>query len=321
MTDLLNGAPTLGIDIGGTKIGISLVDATGRELAATRIATDPAHGAESALEATVAAARVAFGATLGGALAVGVCVAGQVGPRGVLVGAPNLGWAGAQLGDIASRLFGRPVVVLNDVHAAAWAEWRGGAGRGAQDVVVLFIGTGVGGAVIADGKLLLGASGALGEIGHMTIVAGGRQCHCRNTGCLEAYVSGWAIAERATEAAERDPAGAAALVAIAGGRGAEITSEAVAAAHRAGDPFTSRFVDETAAYLGAAAVGLVNGWNPAALILGGGVIDGFPGMLEVTARAVQRHALPASASAVTIARAAMGNHAPAIGAALVARTA
>jgi glucokinase len=316
MADEQGSAPTLGIDIGGTKVAVALVDADGRELAATRLATEPERGAAAVLGEALAEARAAFGATLGGADAVGVCVAGQVGPGGVLLGAPNLGWDGAPLGEITTRLFARRAVIMNDVHAAAWAEWRGGAGRGAEDVVVLFLGTGVGGAVIVDGRFLRGCTGTLGELGHVTLVAGGRQCHCRNAGCIVAYVSGWAIEARAHEAIAADPAAGAGIVAAAG---EEITAEAVAAARDAGDPLALRLCEETGMYLGAAAVGLVNGWNPCRLILGGGVINGFPELLDATTRAIEAHALPAAARVVTVSRAALGNHAPSIGAALMAR--
>jgi glucokinase len=237
----------------------------------------------------------------------------------VLVGAPNLGWDGAPLEDITWRLFGLPAVVMNDVHAAAFAEWQCGAGRGVDHVVVLFLGTGVGGAVISDGRLLTGASGTLGELGHVTLVAGGRPCHCRNLGCIEAYVSGWAIAERARDAVAADRPAGIAIVDAAGGTVAAVTARAVADARTAGDSLARRLVEETGTFLGAAAVGMVNGWNPARLVLGGGVIDGFPELVDAAARAIEQHALPAAARTVTVVRAAMGNDAPAIGAGLRAR--
>lgn len=312
-------APTIGVDIGGTKVAVALVDRDGRELATTRIATHPERGAEVVLADAFDAARTAFGVGLAGASAVGVCVAGQVGADGVLVGAPNLGWTNAPLRTITSRLFDLPTTIMNDVHAAAWAEWRGGAGRGADDVVVLFLGTGVGGAVIVDGRFLTGCSGTLGELGHVTLVANGRPCHCRNVGCVEAYVGGWGIEARAHEAIAADPAAGVGIVAAAGGTGATVTAHAVATARDAGDPLARRLCDETGAYLGAAAVGLVNGWNPCRLILGGGIVDGFPELVDAAVRAVAERALPAAARVVSVVRAAMGNQAPSLGAALVAR--
>lgn len=312
-------APTIGIDIGGTKVAVALVDRHGAELATTRIATDPARGAEAVLADVHDAARAAFGVGLGGATGVGLCVAGQVSSDGVLVGAPNLGWTNAPLRTITSRLFDLPTTILNDVHAAAWAEWRGGAGRDADDVVVLFLGTGVGGAVIVGGRFLAGCSGTLGELGHMTLVARGRPCHCRNVGCLEAYVGGWAIEARTREAVSADPAAGAAIVAAAGGADAVITAHALAQARDAGDPLARHICDETADYLAAAAVGLVNGLNPCRLILGGGIVDGFPELVDASARAVAARSLPAASRVASVVRAAMGNQAPAVGAALVAR--
>lgn len=311
-------APTIGIDIGGTKVGVALVDRHGNVVAHTRLATDPERGAEAVIADAHDAARSAFGVGLGGASAVGICVAGQVGTNGVLIGAPNLGWTNAPLGTIANRLFDLPAAVVNDVHSAAWAEWQCGAGRGADDLVVLFLGTGVGGAVIVGGRFLAGCSGTLGELGHATLVANGRACHCRNIGCLEAYVGGWAIEARTREAIAAEPARGAGIVPS---DGAEITAHDLARARDAGDALAREICDETANFLGAAAVGLVNGLNPCRLILGGGIVDGFPELVDAATRAVAERALPAAARVVRVVKAEMGNQAPAIGAAMFARSA
>lgn len=310
---------TLGIDIGGTKTALALVDPAGEAHLIARLPTEPARGAGGMLAAAAQAAREVLGDALGGATAVGVCVAGQVSPDGILLGAPNLGWDGAPVAALARHQFGRPAVVLNDVHAAAVAEWGAGAGLGVDDLVVLYLGTGVGGGVIVGGRLLTGATGTLGELGHVTLVAGGRRCHCRSSGCIEAYVSGWALADRTRDAVAADPQAGAAILAAANGDAAAITGRTLAAAHRAGDPLARHLVAETGALLGAAAVGLVNGWNPSRLVLGGGVIDGLPELVDAAARAVRDHALPVAAEAARVVRAGLGSNAPAVGAALWAQ--
>jgi glucokinase len=309
-----DGRLALGVDVGGTKTEILLAGRGGRVLAETRIPTHAEGGAAAALPSAARAARAAFGASMDGAAAVGVSIAGQVGQRGMLLGAPNLGWTGADVRRLAIAAFDLPAVVVNDVRAATWAEWRLGAGRGARDLVVLFIGTGVGGGAVIGGRLLEGADGIAGELGHLTVIAGGRRCHCGNLGCLEAYCGGWALEERACQATLADPAAGAALVRLAGSPEA-ITGEVVAAARAAGDALAARLVEETGEVLGAALVGLVNALNPRRVILGGGVMDGFPDLLDRATAAVHARSLPAARERVQIVRAGLADDAPALGAA------
>jgi glucokinase len=233
-----------------------------------------------------------------------------------VLGAPNLGWTGVPLGAELAQRLGLPTTVVNDVRAAAWAEWRFGAGRGCDDVVVVFLGTGIGGSAISGGRMIEGSGNVAGEFGHITLVANGRPCHCRNVGCVEAYAGGWAIAELAQEAARRDPVGAADMIRLAGDPGA-ITPEAVAAAAHGGNAVATRLVEETGAYLGAALVGLVNAFNPQRVVLGGGIIDGFPELIPAAARVVRERSLPAAAG-VEVFAATLGNQAPVVGAAALA---
>ncbi|HEX8907229.1 MAG TPA: ROK family protein, partial [Longimicrobiaceae bacterium] len=144
--------------------------------------------------------------------------------------------------------------------------------------------------------------------------AGGRQCRCRNRGCLEAYCGGWAIEERAREVALAHRSAGATLIRMAGSADA-ITGESVAAALRAGDALARTLIDDTGNILGAALVGLVNALNPRRVLLGGGVMEGFPELLDRVTAAVQAHALPAAARRVVIAPAGLGDDAPAMGAA------
>ena len=309
-----DGRIALGVDVGGTKAEILLAGRGGRVLAETRIPTEPEAGAEAVLRRAAEAAREAFGDMAADAAAVGVSVAGQVGARGVLLGAPNLGWTGVDVRRLAVAAFGLPAVVVNDVRAATWAEWRLGAGRGARDLVVLFLGTGVGGGAVLGGRLLDGADGIAGEFGHLTVVAGGRRCHCGNLGCLEAYCGGWGFEERARDAALADATVGATLLRLAGSADA-ITGEVLAAARDEGDALARALVEETGDVLGAALVGLVNALNPRRVILGGGVMDGFPELLDRATEIVQERALPAARQRVEIVRAGLVDDAPALGAA------
>src|SRR5919199_57507 len=196
----------------------------GAVLQTHRLRTAPERGAALVLSETAAEARAVFGSLFDRVRGVGVSVAGQGAPDGTLVGAPNLGWAHVPPRAEVEHAFQRPAFVINDVRAATWAEWRHGAGRGFDDFIVLYLGTGIGGGAVIDGRMLAGAQNILGEFGHMTLVAGGRPCHCRNVGCLEAYTAGWSIAERAREAVRDYPTAGATLVRLVGGNVDLITS-------------------------------------------------------------------------------------------------
>src|SRR5919199_4482294 len=205
-----------------------------------RVPTMPERGAAAVLFDTAAEARAVFGNLFDRVRGVGISVAGQVTPDGILVGAPNLGWSQVPLRAEVERAFQRPAFVINDVRAATWAEWRHGAGRGCDDFIVLYLGTGIGGGAVIDGRMLAGAQNILGEFGHMTLVAGGRPCHCRNVGCLQGYPAGRSIAERAREAVYDDPTAGAMLVELAGGDAGLITAATLSEARLRGDPLAER---------------------------------------------------------------------------------
>jgi glucokinase len=323
MTEESGGRLTIGVDLGGTKVETALVDHAGQILGRSRVSSRPEAGG-AAVIATIAAAvrrevERAGGAPIHG---VGVGVAGQVDPgTGTVRHAINLHFNDFPLRDrLSAALDGLPVTVLNDVQAATYGEWRHGAGRGVADLVTLFVGTGVGGGVVADGRLLRGTGGSLGEIGHTTVQLDGRRCRCGNDGCVEAYAGGWAIAARAAEAVRADRAGGARLLELAAGRPHACTAGMVGKAAAEGDPLARLLVDEVAAALGAAVASVVNAFNPALVILGGGVVDGIPELVERAAQAVVVRALPAARAGVQIVRPLLGLHAGTVGAAAWART-
>lgn len=292
---------TLGVDLGGTKIEVALVE-SGRDpvytrRASRRLPTDAADGPEAVVASVAAAAReVLAEAGVDRVLGAGVGVAGQVdAPRGVVRSSPNLpGWNDFPLGPSLAERFGLPVVVTNDVNAAALGEQVAGAGRGVDDVVVVFAGTGVGGGVVAGGRLVEGAGGYASELGHMTIVAGGRRCTCGNLGCLEAYCGGWALAERAREA------------------GVEVPLDPAVPAARA-------IVEEAGRHLGAGLVGAIHLLNPRRVILGGGVIESLPRIAEIAEAEVRARAIPVFLEGLEIVPPALGAEAGVIGAAHLAR--
>jgi len=180
----VSSSPTLGIDVGGTKVESALVDASGTVLSAHRHPTNADRGGGRVLDDIVACVDECLSDAAHRATAVGVGVAGQVdADRGVVRTAPNLGWTDVPLRARLEDALGLPVTVANDVRAITWGVWKHGAGAGIDDLVVVFVGTGIGGGIVSDGQVLDGHQGLAGELGHLTLMPYGRDCHCRNRGC------------------------------------------------------------------------------------------------------------------------------------------
>jgi glucokinase len=313
----------LGVDVGGTKILAGVVDcASGAILAQVKAAT-PARGKKAvlgAIERVVAdvLARAPEGVA-GEVGCIGLGVAGQVDPAaGVVRAAPNLGGGltELELGRPLEERFALPVRLGNDVEVAAIGESRFGAGRGVPLFACVFVGTGVGGALVQDGVRFRGASSSAGEIGHIVVERGGRLCGCGRRGHLEAYASRTAIVARLREAVDagepsmlrerlRDPA-------------RQVKSKPLARAVQAKDPLAVRVITEAAEYLGLGMASLINLWNPQRIVLGGGVIARVELLLEVASRHARELALEVPAGAVDIVRAGLGDNSGIVGAALLA---
>jgi glucokinase len=204
--------------------------------------------------------------------AVGVGAAGFVdAERSTVLFAPNLAWRDEPLRAAIEGRCGLPVVIENDANAAAWAEARFGAGRGEDDVVVLTVGTGIGGGIVLGGRLLRGRFGVAGEIGHINIVPDGRRCGCGLEGCWEQYASGRALVQEAQELAGASPAMARDLLALAGGEPEMITGPMVTQAAEEGDVAALRCFDVVGTWLGRGMAQLAAVLDPGLFVLGGGV--------------------------------------------------
>ncbi len=306
----------IGIDLGGTKVEVGLVDSMGKILSESRYPTNSSQGSEGIINDIVKAVKDLQVDMR--ALAIGVGAAGQVDLNGVMRAAPNLPFQDEPLQMRLEEELEIPVVVTNDVRAAAYGEWKYGSGRGVNDLVVIFVGTGIGGGVVSGGQLLEGCTNNAGELGHSTLIADGRKCRCPNYGCLEAYAGGWAIAERAQKAVLSSPEDGKALKSAAGGVDI-ITAETVNHAYREGDLLAKRLVEETGHYLGSGIVGIINAFNPCLLILGGGVIEGLPELIGMVDDEVRSRALKPGLEGLKIVKAALGGKAGVIGAAGLAR--
>ena len=318
MVQKIDEPVTLGVDLGGTKVNVALVDANGRLLFAHKSPIHASKEPERVIIDILTGINECLSETGQAAEALGIGVAAQVDQKGVVRGSQNLGWRNVPLKRKLEKQLGLPVAVTNDVNAATWGEWRYGSGRGVDDLAVLFVGTGIGGGIITGGNLLAGCTNSGGELGHITIVCDGRKCHCPNWGCLEAYAGGWAIAERAQEAVRTAPKEGQHLLSLAGSV-EKVTAATVSRAYREGDLLARRLVEETGRYLAAGVVSIVNAFNPCVLVLGGGVIEGIPELIHMVKEFTRNRALEAAVEGLEIVKAALGGDAGVIGAAALAQ--
>lgn len=269
---------TIGVDIGGTKIAAGVVDDHGAVLARTRRdtpATDP-EAIEDAVADAVAELRAEHDVT-----AVGVAAAGYVdATRSVVVFAPNLSWRHEPLREEVEKRVGLPVVVENDANAAAWGEFTHGGGKGSRDMVLLTVGTGLGGGIVLDGELVRGTGGMAAEVGHLRVVPDGHQCGCGRTGCWEQYGSGSALVRWARALARTEPVAAARLLELSGGDPAAVMGVHVTQAAEEGDVAAVRLVATLGRWLGEGAASLAAVLDPGLVLVGGGVSEAGDLLLE-----------------------------------------
>jgi glucokinase len=278
---------TVGVDVGGTKIAAGLVDEHGHLLAHDRRespATDPAqivHTIGELVRSLVGSNPVE---------AVGVCAAGFVDKRrATVVFAPNLAWRDEPLKQRLEDELHLPVVVENDANAAAWGEFTFGAGADVEDLLLLTIGTGVGGGVVIDGELVRGGFGFGGEVGHIQMVPGGVKCGCGNLGCLESYGSGNALVRVTREHAIAHQDRAAELILRAGGDVAGITGPLITEAARAGDAFALERLAELGDWIGQGVATLTAVLDPNVVVIGGGVSEAGGLLLDPIRSSFENH--------------------------------
>lgn len=261
--------PAVGVDIGGTKVLAALVDADGTVLTSIRTDT-PGQDVLAVEDATTEAVRELI--RQGPVSAVGIGAAGFVDrdQSGVLF-SPHLAWRSEPLRDKLSARLGRPVLVDNDANAAAWAEYRFGAGRGMRRLVCITLGTGIGGGIVIDGRLERGANGMAGEFGHMMILPGGHRCECGNRGCWEQYASGNALGRDAREMVSAGSVTALDLMRRAGGQVSRIDGPFVTEAARDGDRTAAELLGDMGRWLGRGMANLAAALDPDMFVVGGGV--------------------------------------------------
>lgn len=287
-----------GFDIGGTNARLAVYDESFERIATARTrirdATDPAS--------IVTAMKSLLDDTHDGDIAsVGIGIAGQLGESGeVVVNAPNLGWRNVRFAELVRAEIAPSVGVFNDLSALMWGERHSGAIQGCDDVLAAFVGTGFGGAILAGGKLIDGAGGKAGEIGHCKVEVGGRLCGCGQRGCVEAYVSGVHL-ERQLQDLGLDP---------------DLAAADEQASKRNGP--VAELWQHATDMLALTIANAVTLMNPAVLLLGGGVLDNLEYFRSETIAKILPQVLAAAAADLDVRFAELGDDAGVLGAALLA---
>ena len=304
----------IGINVSRTTIRAALVDEQGRVI--QRVETQVSSENIVPQLATITGD---LRPALGTVAALGVALPGLVNRQTDRVVDPK-GMPAPMVEDLhgeLTRATGLRVEIENDANAAAYGEFKVGAGRGSRNLFYMMIGDGIGGAIILDGKLWTGASGFAGEVGHITIDTEGLECICGNTGCLETVASGPNIVRRARERLNRDNTSSLSRLAL----NKNFTADDLAHEAREGDDFAAMMVERTGRYIGTGVASVINLLNIERIVLGGGVMDAGPLILNPIIQEVKRRAFQPCFEATQIVIATLGLDAAPIGVALLARDA
>ncbi|MEW6446573.1 MAG: ROK family protein [Bacillota bacterium] len=305
----------VGVDLGGTKIYTALATVDGELLSEVKVPTMAAEGYESVLRRiaeTVAEVKRLAGVS-GKPLRIGL---GAPGPldvaKGVVHVAPNLGWRNVPLKASLEELVGVPVFLENDANLAAWGEFVYGAGKDAVDMVYITVSTGIGGGLVMGGKIYRGTGYGAGEIGHITVLPDGPECHCGNRGCLEALASGTAVAREARKLIAHGAGRV--MLSLAGGKPEAVTAKTVGSAAAQGDAEAQQLFDSAARWLGIGVAAVLNLLNPEMVVLGGGMMKSAAFFWETLDGEVRRRALPSAFQGARLVTAALGGRSGVLGA-------
>ncbi|MYA69055.1 ROK family glucokinase [Candidatus Poribacteria bacterium] len=313
----------VGVDMGGTKILSAVIDAEGNILGTAKVPTKADEGTAVVIDRIADAIQKAIGKSgvnRASIEAVGIGAPGPLDPEtGVVIFAPNLGWRDVPLKAELEARVGIPTFVDNDVNVGTLGEHAFGAGKGVQNIVGIFVGTGIGGGIILHGELFHGASKTAGEIGHIIVKADGPRCGCGRRGCLEALASRTAMTKQFQKAIEKK--GKKSVISkLTDGDLSAIRSGVLAKAIRAKDKLTLKVFKKATKYLGIGIGSIVNFLNPEMIILGGGVVEALDDtFLDNIRAAAEKYALPNTLDGVQIVRAELGDNSGILGAAALAR--
>ena len=264
----------IGIDIGGTKVAGGLVDDRG--VITRRLRRDTPHRSTSpaVVENVIVGvvSELMSGTTAERVSAIGIGAAGFVAAdRATVAFAPHLSWRDEPLRDRLTARLTKPVFIDNDANAAAWAEWRFGAARGETHLVMITLGTGIGGGLLWNGEVIRGKHGIAGEFGHMQVVPEGHRCECGNRGCWEQYASGNALVREARALVSARSPIAMDMLARINGDAANLTGPLITEAAREGDMMAVELLSEIGTWLGVGMANLAAALDPGMFVVGGGV--------------------------------------------------
>jgi glucokinase len=310
-----------GVDLGGTTISTVIVTPEGKLVARTKTLTEAKKGVQAVVDKICASVREAcqqISLNPNELITIGLGSPGPLSTKtGIVIDAPNLnGWVNVPLRDRVQQQF-KPVVFLdNDANAAAYGEFWVGAGKDVQNLIVVTLGTGIGGGLIIEGKLYRGPDDTSGEIGHTTVLLDGPLCNCGNRGCLEALSSATALVNRTIEALRL---GTKSIISeLCQNNLSKITAKMVYDAAMQNDKLALELFHETGFYLGVACANLVNIFNPEMIILFGGMINAGELLFAPVREEIKKRAFQPAVSRVKLVPAILGNDAGAIGAAGIA---
>lgn len=309
----------IGIDLGGTKVLTALVDkTTGQVLHYVKKKTKKDKGTERIIQKIIKSVNEILEENKlqkKDIASIGIGAAGQVDrENGVLIAAPNLDCFDVNLKEIIEKEFDIPVLIGNDVEIATIGELYFGAGRGHQDFVCVFVGTGIGSGIVTKGKLRPGSSGTAGEIGHVIVDVGGRPCACGGNGCLEAYASRLAVEKRIAGALKK---GRTSAIQEFWEEGKSIKTSMIKKALELNDELVTQTLDEAAEYLACGLASVINFVNPELIILGGGLVDAIDYFYNKAIKIAKAKALPTPSKKILFKKAELGDFSGVIGAALL----
>ncbi len=310
---------SIGIDLGGTKILIALVNKeTGEIIDHVKKKTKKDKGPKNIVKKMVEGIKELLencSADINDISSIGVGAAGQIDRKnGIIIAAPNLDCYDLNIKKILSEHFPIPVFVGNDVEIATIGEQKFGAGKNCDDFVCIFVGTGVGSSIVKEGEIIIGATGTAGEIGHMIVDLNGRPCACGAHGCLEAYASRSAIEKRIEGALKK---GRKSCILDYLETGKSITSSMIEKSIEREDELVLQCVTEASEYLSGGIASIINFINPKLIILGGGLIEAVDFFYQKTIKKAKAKSLPVPAEKIEFKKAMLGDYSGVTGAAFL----
>ena len=310
---------SIGIDLGGTKILIGLVEKeSGKVVSHIKKKTKKEKGPENIVRKMVEGVEELLeesGKSFTEISSIGIGSAGQIDRKnGIIIGAPNLDCYNLNLKEILQNKFNIPVFVGNDVEVATIGEQKFGAGKGCADFVCVFVGTGIGSAIVKNGHIIYGATGTAGELGHIIVDLNGRPCACGAHGCLEAYASRSAIETRIEGALKK---GRKSCISEYLEEGKAITSSMIRKSMEREDELVTQCVSEASEYLSGGLASVINLINPELIILGGGLIEAVDYFYKQTIKKAKSKSLPVPAEKIRFSKTILGDYSGVIGAALL----